>query len=47
MTAPPVANEPAGGSSDVGHEPAGDNTMPPRRSTRFRKAPERFGECVS
>ena len=38
MTAPPVVNEPDGCSSDVDHESAGDNTMPPRRSTRFRKA---------
>ena len=47
MAAPPVVNEPDSGSSNVDHESAGDNTMPPRRSTRFRKARERFGEWVS
>jgi len=47
VAAPPVVNEPDGGSSDVDHQSAGDNTTPPRKSTRFRKTPERFGEWVS
>jgi len=34
--------EPDGGSSGVDHESAGDNPVLPRRSTRFRKAPERY-----
>jgi len=48
VTAPPVVNESdGGGSSSVDHESAGDNTMPLRRSTRLRKAPERIGVWVS
>ena len=47
VTAPPVVNEPGGGSSNADHESPGDNNMPPGRSTGFRKAPERFGEWVS
>jgi len=47
VTATPVVKEPDGGSSGVDHELVGDNTMPPRRFTCFRKAPERYGEWVS
>jgi len=47
VTATPVVKEPDGGSSGVDHESAGVNTMPPKRSTRFRKDLERYREWVS
>jgi len=46
VTVPPVVNKPDGGLSGV-DKSLGDNTMSPKRSTRFRKAPERFGKWVS